>query len=428
MLKSRLALAGPISTFTLLLGACALGACTSEDPGPASGGQPGVSGSGGAAVGGSAVGGGGSSSGSPAAGTGGSAGAAAGGASGSGGSGGGSSAGCVVSKTDEEQPTLLSQTGCVDMASPAKPAPGLVPYSVRSALWSDGATKERFMRVPDGMKIHALDCAVDVDACKDPGLGGSGADEGHFEMPVGSVLVKNFSIDGKHIETRLFMRRSTQTWKGFSYEWNDPPTEATLIPDTAEFAMGKDRPLGGGAQIWHYPSRDQCLECHTKFAGRSLGPTTAQLNSDYAYPDGTANQLQKLTELGLFDVAPKNIAGYPDPAGTGTLEERARSYMQANCSICHRPGGEFSTIDMRFVTPFATTNLCGASERDTGTAVPAQRIVPGNPAMSAMSFRMHDLGDFRMPKIGSNMVDPAGTKLIDDWITALPTNACPLPQ
>jgi len=349
-----------------------------------------------------------------------------GGAGGTSGAGGGANVPtCVASKADDEQPMLLSQTGCVNMTDPTKPAVGLVPYAVRSALWSDGATKERFMRIPDGAKIHVLDCAVDTEACKAPGLGGSGEDEGHFDMPVGTVLVKNFSIEGKHIETRLLMRRSSSAltgWKGFSYEWNDAQTDAMLLPDNE---MGMEKAVGAGSQIWHYPGRSQCMDCHTRYGGRSLGPSTQQLDSDFAYADGTMNQLEKLKTLGLFDAPPKKLDGYPDPFGTdGTLDQRARSYIQTNCAICHRPGGEFSSIDMRFTTPLADTKMCDAVERDTDK-VPPYRITPGKPAESTMSTRMHALDMLRMPQIGSKVVDQQGAKLIDDWITAMPASACP---
>ena len=360
------------------------------------------------------------------AGTGGTAGAAAG--TGGGGSGGATATGCVVSATDDDQPMMLSQTGCINMTDPTKPAPGLIPYSVRSALWSDNATKERFLRLPDGMKIHVLDCAVEPMLCTDPGLGGNGEDDGHWDMPVGTVLVKNFSIEGKHVETRLLLHRSSISWKGFSYEWNDTQTDATLLPDNTD---GKDKPVGTAQpqQVWHYPSRTQCLTCHTKYAGRSLGPSTQQLNSDFAYADGMMNQVEKFKALGLFDAPPKDAAGYPDPKGTDPLDARARSYIQTNCAICHRPGGEFNSIDMRFTTAFADTALCGKVERAAGI-VPDYRLVPGDPSKSTMSFRMHVKPDpavplLRMPQIGSNMVDPDGTKLIDDWITAMPASACP---
>jgi mono/diheme cytochrome c family protein len=260
-------------------------------------------------------------------------------------------------------------------------------------------------------------------------MGGNGEDDGHWDMPVGTVLVKNFSIEGKHVETRLLEHRSSITWKGFSYEWNDAGTDATLLPDNAD---GLDKPVGTAQpqQTWHYPSRTQCLTCHTNYAGRSLGPSTQQLNSDFAYAEGTMNQVDKFKALGLFDTPPKDIAGYPDPKDmTATLDDRARSYIQTNCAICHRPGGEFNSIDMRFSTPFDMTSLCGPVERATGI-VPKYRLVPGDPSKSTVSFRMHQLPDpnqplLRMPQIGSLVVDPDGTKLIDDWITAMPASACP---
>jgi hypothetical protein len=395
----------------------------------------GVAGSSAAGVGGGGEAGGGSGGAAAAAGTssgaagsageGGAAGAAGmSGAAGSAGAGGGG-IGCIVSKTDAEQPMLLSETKCVNMTDPALPAEGLVPYSVRSALWSDGATKERFIRVPDGAKIHAVDCPTDTALCGDPGSGGQGLDDGHWELPIGTVLVKSFSIEETRIETRLLMRRTMTVWKGFSYEWNDAGTDATLIDDAANPA-GKDKEVGTAVpkQVWHYPSRSQCLECHIRFAGRSLGPSTKQLNSDYAYAEGAMNQVDKFEQLGLFDAPPKDLPGLPDPFGTDPLEQRARSYLQTNCAICHRPGGEFSTVDMRFTTALADTALCDVSERDMGT-VPKYRLVPGNFLTSNMSFRMHEVSDLRMPKIGSNVVDPQGSKLIDDWIASLPTDACP---
>ncbi len=338
--------------------------------------------------------------------------------SGGAGAGGAPSSGdCSAPPTVADQPLLLSATGCIEMTDPSKPAPGLVPYSVNSPLWSDGASKERFVKVPAGMKIHALDCDVDTAECAAPAEGGSGADEGHWGMPVGTVLVKNFSIDGARIETRLLIRMAETTWKGFSYEWNDAGTEANLLADE------KDKPVG--SQTWHYPSPSQCLECHTKAGGRSLGPTTAQMDLDYDYADGTMNQIEKFASLGLFDATPKAIPAYPPPSGTASVEERARSYLQTNCAICHRPGGPLSDVDFRFITAFADMKLCNVPiERGTGDPLlPQVRLVPGMPGDSSLSFRMHDTTDYRMPKVGSTVVDTDGTALIDEWITGITT--CP---
>lgn len=334
-------------------------------------------------------------------------------AAGAGGSAGAAGGGCIVPATADAEPMLLSQTGCVDPSDPTRADPSLIPYEVNSPLWSDAATKERYIFLPPGAKIHVNDCS-EPDACPPPGLGGTGEDDGHWDMPVGAVLMKVFLLDGKRVETRLLMHRTEATWQGYSFEWNDDETEATLLPDE------KDKPIGD--QVWHYPSRSQCLECHTKAAGRSLGPTTAQLNRDHDYPDGTMNQVDKFAALGLFDSDPRRIPGYPDPQSTtADLETRARSYLHANCAVCHRPGGPVSDVDLRFTTSFADTLLCnGQVIKGTGDPmVPQIRLVPGHPEESALSYRMHATDSYRMPKIGSSVVDPAGTQLIDDWITSI---------
>jgi uncharacterized repeat protein (TIGR03806 family) len=317
-----------------------------------------------------------------------------------------------------EPPSLLSQTGCVDMSNPTKPLPGFIPYVVRSPLWSDGAEKHRFFRLPEGGKIHVLDCSTQTEGCTADTVNG---DDGHWEMPVGTVLVKNFSLEGKIIETRLVMRRSMTRWLFYGYEWNEAGTEATLLPDDNE---GKDRQVG--AQTWHYPGRSQCPKCHTPGGGFSLGPSTPQLNTDFAYPEGTMNQVEKLQQLGVFDAPPKMMPGYPEPMGGDSQEQRTLSYLQSNCAICHRPSGEYSGMDMRWGTPIANMKLCDLVERDPGkNGQPKYRMVPGHPELSAMSFRVHALDELRMPEIGSNVVDPVGSKLIDDWITATPAKACP---
>jgi uncharacterized repeat protein (TIGR03806 family) len=416
-----------IGLLSLSAGLCAalnVSACSSDAPSPSgtggsgnSGGTPANGGGGASTTAG--VSGTGNTAGTALGGSGGAAGGGLGGVAGNGGAAGGAAVGCVLPPSGEEPATLLSATGCVNMAEPSKPAPGLLPYAVRSPLWSDAADKHRFLRVPDGSKIQVLDCSTRAADCVADSGGG---EDGHWEFPPGTAFVKNFAIEGKLIETRLIFRRSMTRWQFYGYEWNDAGTEATLLPDDTD---GKDKPVGTASQVWHYPGRQQCPQCHTAGAGFSLGPSTPQLNSDFAYPDGSMNQIEKFKQLGLFDAPPPTLAGYPDPAGTDALEKRAQSYLEANCAICHRPAGEYAALDLRWGVAFDKTGLCLPIDRDMeNPALPKMRLVPGDPSKSAISFRMHSLEKTRMPKIGSNVVDAAGTKLIDDWITAMPTTAC----
>ena len=302
-------------------------------------------------------------------------------------------------------PDRLSKTGCVDPADPKLPAAGLVPYGVNAQLWSDGAAKERWLALPDGATI-----AVKED--------------GDLELPVGSVLVKMFWLGGKRVETRLLVRHDDGEWAGYSYEWDEAQTDAVLLPS------GKSRPAAG--QTWTYPSRTDCVRCHTAAAGRTLGPELGQLNGDFVYPSTgrIANQLTTLDHIGLF-TAPlgepaAELAAYPDPFGAAPLEARARAYLHSNCAGCHRPNGGAarSNLDLRFGTPLAQTNACGiASELDDLGIPDAKLVAPGAPERSILSRRVHATDAKRMPPLGRDLVDEEGAALIDDWIRRLA--ACP---
>jgi glucose/arabinose dehydrogenase len=159
-------------------------------------------------------------------------------------------------------PKLLSQTGCVDAKDATKPAAGMIPYDVNSPLWSDGAKKERFFAIPDGTTITV------------------GADN-DWDLPIGSVAMKTFSVEGRLIETRLFMRHSDGGWAGYTYEWNDQETDAALLP------AGKVKAVGALGQLWTYPSRTQCIQCHSAGAGGTIGLETWQLNRDFVYASTT---------------------------------------------------------------------------------------------------------------------------------------------
>jgi uncharacterized repeat protein (TIGR03806 family) len=338
---------------------------------------------------------------------------------------------CRPPRTLAEPAMLLSATGCVDPTDPRKPAPGLIPYDVASPLWSDGAAKERFLGLPEIGRIHIKDCQRDTKACAPFAAGGSPEDEGDWEVPVSTVLVKTFSIGGKRVETRLLMRFGADTWIGYSYKWRKDQSDAEVLPD-AVAAVTEDVDDGkGGTQPWTFPSRAQCLQCHTTEAGISLGLETRQLNRDFRYPSTgiTANQITTLERIGVFDATlPATLQPpLPAPGATDTeaaLTASARSYLHANCAICHRPGGNFSEIDLRFATAFKDTGLCNAAPaRGDAGVMGALRLVPGDPARSLMSIRMHRTDKSRMPQIGTSVVDVAGTGIIDQWIRGM--KACP---
>ena len=300
-------------------------------------------------------------------------------------------------------PASLAETGCVDPVDPTRPAPGLIPYAPNAALWSDGAAKERWIALPDGL---------DVDVS---------SPDGDWDLPNGTVLVKSFRLGTQLVETRLLMRHPDGAWAGYTYEWNDAQTAATLVQG------GKTRQVSG--QAWIYPSEAQCLVCHTAGAGRSLSLETAQLNGSLLYPQTgrTANQIATLNAIGTLapPVAadPATLPAYPDPHGTaGSLADRARAYLHSNCSNCHRPGGSTPVpMDLRFSTPLAGTGACNAVPQagDVGLGAGARLVVPGNPDLSVMVARMGRRDAAGMPPLGTNVVDAAGVALVRQWIASL---------
>ncbi len=300
-------------------------------------------------------------------------------------------------------PQRLSQTGCFEAADPTTPVAAMIPYALNAPFWSDGAQKTRHLALPDGATITV------------------GAD-GDFDFPTGSVLSKTFELGGRRVETRLFMRHPDGSWAGYTYEWNDAQTDATLL------AGSKSKQVG--AQTWYFPSRAQCLQCHTAAAGRVLGPEVAQLNGELRYPVGaTRNQLTVLEGLGFFSAPlgalPAALDRLEAPFGAGPLEARARAWLHSNCSACHRPGGTGrGTSDWRFQTSLADTDTCDVlpSEGDLGVAM-ARLLAPGAPARSLVSVRVHALDAARMPPVGSLVVDTQGAALVDAWITSL--TSCP---
>jgi uncharacterized repeat protein (TIGR03806 family) len=301
-------------------------------------------------------------------------------------------------------PQLLSATGCVDPEDATKAAPGLLPYDVNSPLWSDGADKERFLAIPD-------DKAITINPDQD------------WDLPIGSVAMKTFSVGGKRIETRLFMRHDDGGWGGYTYEWNADGSDATLLP------AGKVRALGDTA-AWAYPSRTQCLQCHSSAAGGTIGLETAQLNRDSLYPSTNriSNQLATLDHIGMFSAPlaqlPADAPRLSDPAGPDPLEDRARSYLHANCAHCHRPmGGGQGTMDLTYAQLLKDTVTCNADSTQGPVGSATKLVAPGAPQDSILSLRMHAGDAQKMPPVGVSVTDAFGTALVDQWIGSL--TACP---
>jgi len=321
-------------------------------------------------------------------------------------------------------PTRLSETGVFTGLTNLAPQPFLVPYTVNSPLWSDGAVKTRWMALPSGEKIHFWP-------------------KGEWMFPAGTVFVKNFSLpvddtDPKtlrRLETRLLVRDTEGTVYGASYRWRPDNSDADLVNVGTNEPIEIKTATGVRTQNWFYPGRQDCLTCHTPSAGCVLGVKTAQLNGDLTYPNGvTDNQLREWSHAGLFDVtlADKEIAQFPKLVPVtdtrAPLESRARSYLDANCAQCHRPGVAEAFFDARFDTPLGKQNLINGPVANQLGLPGARVIVPGDTNRSILLRRMGLVGDLQMPPLAKNVVDEKAVAMMAEWIRSLPEKSDSLPK
>jgi len=321
----------------------------------------------------------------------------------------------MPSEADGKMPPLLSQTGVYSDTAKRIANPGLIPYDLNVAFWSDGADKSRWIAVPAGQIAFSP--------------------TGEWRFPAGTVFVKNFDLKldaanpgaTRRLETRLLVRDSKGGVYGVVYKWRPDGSDADLLPTSATEKIAVKSATGEIQQTWYYPSREDCLTCHTAGAGGVLGVKTRQLNRSFTYPSGVAdNELRTWNHLGLFapsfkdEALPTFVALAAGDDTTRSLEDRARSYLDANCAQCHRPGGTVANFDARYDTPLAKQALIdGPVLIDQGIDRP-RVISPHDIWRSIAYMRIDTVGDIRMPPLARETIDQKGVRLLGEWIDSMP--------
>lgn len=312
-------------------------------------------------------------------------------------------------------PALLSQTGAFSDLAALRPAQALVPYHPNVSFWSDYAEKTRWFVLPDP--------AAKITFSRD----------GNWTFPAGTIWVKHFDMDmrrgdptsRRRLETRFLVKTVTGSY-GILYKWRADGSDAELVPEGGqdEVLHIQDR-AGVHQQTWHYPSRSECLTCHTSVAGEALGFNTRQLNGPARFGRQTLNQLQALSAAGYFSQPVTDVETMPAFAAADDqkqpLEWRVRSYLAVNCVQCHQPGaGNVGLWDARPTTPTALAGLIhGALVNDGGDAQ-TRWAVPGDLAHSMVIKRIRAQGMPRMPPLASSELDPGAADLLAQWILSTP--------
>lgn len=252
-----------------------------------------------------------------------------------------------------EPPPRLQDTGL--------DGPGVVAFEPRFPLWTDGAAKRRWLKLPAGAAIDTRD----PDA---------------WRFPPGSTLWKEFAFRGRPVETRMIRHEADGRWTYAAYVWNEAGTEARLAP-----AAGQRLDLAGG-QRHTVPSRADCLACH--------------------------------------EAAPVPVLGYSALQLGRTPVEPALGHLHGNCAHCHHPQGvpvrlnlQQRVADADAAAQAVRSTLIDAPSRWRPPGAVLPMVTPGDPERSVLWLRMASRDPRRqMPPLGTHIPDPEGLALVAAWI------------
>lgn len=264
-------------------------------------------------------------------------------------------------------------------------------FSPQFPLWSDGVEKARYIRLPPGEQIDT-------------------SDMDQWVFPVGTELYKEFSSNGRRLETRLQRKVAEGDWTMVAYVWNEDQSDAEMAPlGASNIHEGQhDSP-----PVW------DCAYCHGA-PSKPLGFSAIQLNHD---DEGLT--LSKLLERDLLTHAPEHSFSLPGD----DLDQKVLGALHVNCGSCHSGRGELRNLDLRLALKASEMD----SVEDTAayrTAVDVDRgepigglstfIAPGRPDQSLLLFRMSQRGNTsQMPPVGSERVDAETMNAFADWISRL---------
>jgi hypothetical protein len=295
-------------------------------------------------------------------------------------------------------------------------APDVLSFSPQYPLWSDGAEKRRWIRLPPGTRIDA----------RDPD---------RWVFPVGTRLWKEFVL-GRRLETRM-LERTREGWRFATYVWSEDGSEAVLAP--AEGLAAGVRVPGGGR--WAIPGTADCRACHEAQPNPVLGFTALQLSSDrdpgapHARTGPGEVHLEDLLERGLLRGRSPALAGRPPRIASASADERAAlGYLHANCGICHNRQGPLAGVGLDLLQSVREGPASVERTRASALAVRALRPVggaemrldPGKPEHSVLFRRMgaRDPLD-QMPPLGTEKPDREALALVERWIHSLADRRTP---
>jgi cytochrome c553 len=313
---------------------------------------------------------------------------------------------------DEPQPPLrLSETGLYAEGQPGEVDARNRAFSPQYPLWTDGASKRRWVYLPPGATIDA-------------------ASDDTWEYPVGTRFWKEFSFGGRRVETRMLWKATSERWIAAAYVWNEEQTDALLASDdgvrgVVEVAPGRRHSV---------PARADCMACHGA-PTRPLGFGALQLSTDRD-PNAIHGEplapgmltLATLVDEGLLAPARPDLVRSAPRIRTGSPRTRAvLGYLAANCGACHNRSGEITAnlpplgyADVMADGDAVARSLVGRATRwqGPGVAEGASAVLdPVAPDHSALLARMRSRRpSSQMPPLGTVVRDQHAIDAVAEWI------------
>lgn len=315
-------------------------------------------------------------------------------------------------------PHKLSETGLFANVVAQAPAAGVQAFEIRAPMWADGATAQRFAAMVSGNGGIVTEVSTDKN---------TGRPRAKMTWPKNAVLAKTVRLrmaqgdakSARNIETQV-LHYDGEAWNAYSYRWNDAGTDAELVGSAGGERKldltGPAFPEGKHRYTYRFHSRAECLRCHNAWNDFALSFNPQQI-SDPA----------PLLKAGFFDAnfMKGSTARLVNPhEEKAPLEDRARSWLHANCAACHREhaGGsvplmvnaELTVKELRAVDEKPTRGDFGMSD--------ARVIVPGFPGASVLLHRIAKSGAGHMPMIGAREADVQGMQVLAQWIRTMAPN------
>ncbi len=283
-----------------------------------------------------------------------------------------------------------------------------VAYTPSTPLWSDNAQKQRWIELPPNTQIDI-------------------SNPNEWTFPVGTKLFKEFRLDGKRVETRMFQKTTSSFWVYATYAWNSDDSDATIN-------FGGPVPVGDGGVTWNIPSNDDCNECHRGRQDRILGFEEVSLG----LPGAQGLTLARLAEQNLVTPAPASVSLTVGDDGTG-LDALALGWLHVNCGVtCHNSNPSAAGNGAGMLLRLDPTQLDGSPPNAatwdilrttinvpcvSGSLNGQPRIRPRNATLSAIHLVISQRGALQMPPIASQIVDTPDVAIVSSWIQSLPTDA-----